>query len=790
MEQNSTLTAMRLIDALVTSPESLTFSEPAKRTGMQTNFTQRKFLIICILFLVTIVVSKESFSQLTAGAPAKFGIDGDVKNDFKISGTFNATGTHDWFNLTSGTGMGVIDTTNTNSYKVSLSAGNNITFNQGMSIPRYTTVDGSVLLDARYGRDYFGSTSGDLTTFGGGSKNGDNPTIWGTNPGGANIPDKADIIDTYVHMRRDGVVVAGSNPSHIIAYVGISTASTNGNRYFDAEFYCSRLTYNTGTGAFSNSGPAATGGHTPWIFNADGSIQQFGDMSLSFSFNSSIVNEIYVMVWVSHSNFSTVVPTGFDFVPGEYYGSAGGYGYAKIKAKSGTTTAWGIGNTAATTATPWGTTSLTLGSSSNNYYYNNYDIGQFGEAAIDLTALGIDPVLLPGNNPCSPPFTRILFKSRASSSFTSALKDFAGPYEFLDVPVPSSAIGTVSNLTCLNTSVILSPQTYIEGVYYKWTTNNGSIPGNPETPSITITQPGTYYFQSAAYKGCTPTTDSIIVSQDIYKPKASAYVTNVLTNTIPTATLLGGDTTASKYNNAIGTYQGLTWAWSGPNSFSSAFQDPVVNQTGVYTIIVSQKSNGCKDTALTNVLDSVSGHLLLTNDIIFTAARDDKSKIKITWTVRGFINSFELYRSTDGNTFQSIALIFPDSTATMKNNYKDDVSTLSAGTVYYKLKWTDKSGKINFSTIVKVGLGGTMNIQVIPNPYMDKLNVNFVSDASGNAEVRLISASGNLVKITSSITKGYNNIQLQDLHSQAPGLYIANIIINGKVVASLKVLKQ
>jgi hypothetical protein len=82
-------------------------------------------------------------------------------------------------------------------------------------------------------------------------------------------------------------------------------------------------------------------------------------------------------------------------------------------------------------------------------------------------------------------------------------------------------------------------------------------------------------------------------------------------------------------------------------------------------------------------------------------------------------------------------------------------------------------------------------VRISPNPYMDKLNVNFVSDASGNGEVRLISASGNLIKISSSpITKGYNNIQLQDLNSQAPGLYIANIIINGKAVASLKVVKQ
>jgi hypothetical protein len=65
------------------------------------------------------------------------------------------------------------------------------------------------------------------------------------------------------------------------------------------------------------------------------------------------------------------------------------------------------------------------------------------------------------------------------------------------------------------------------------------------------------------------------------------------------------------------------------------------------------------------------------------------------------------------------------------------------------------------------------------------------ADVTGKGEVRLISASGNLVKITaSSITKGYNNILLQDLQSQAPGLYIANIMINDKVVASVKVLKQ
>ena len=54
-----------------------------------------------------------------------------------------------------------------------------------------------------------------------------------------------------------------------------------------------------------------------------------------------------------------------------------------------------------------------------------------------------------------------------------------------------------------------------------------------------------------------------------------------------------------------------------------------------------------------------------------------------------------------------------------------------------------------------------------------------------------VTLTNNLIKIAAkSITKGYNNIQLQDLNSHAPGLYIASVIINGTVVASLKVLKQ
>ena len=159
---------------------------------------------------------------------------------------------------------------------------------------------------------------------------------------------------------------------------------------------------------------------------------------------------------------------------------------------------------------------------------------------------------------------------------------------------------------------------------------------------------------------------------------------------------------------------------------------------------------------------------------------------------------FEVERSFDQTNFSTVGIILGAQSGNGISNqysFKDGAPELLNHTViYYRLKQVDADEKFTYSVVKIVRINTVVTkafVQVSPNPYMDKLNVNFVSDAGGNAEVRLISASGNLVKITASaITKGYNNIQLQDLHSQAPGLYIANIIINGKVVASLKVLKQ
>ena len=176
----------------------------------------------------------------------------------------------------------------------------------------------------------------------------------------------------------------------------------------------------------------------------------------------------------------------------------------------------------------------------------------------------------------------------------------------------------------------------------------------------------------------------------------------------------------------------------------------------------------------------------------------NNNKVNLSWLTdaQNRHDYFEIERSFDQKEFKTIGLIMGAQTTngvSSKYNFKDgDLELTAHKEAYYRLKHIDMNGNFSYSNI-KMVLMNTfkMNIQVMPNPYMDKLSVNFVSDAIGTAEVRLLNLSGSLMKrIQCTITRGYNNVQLKDLNSQSPGLYTVNVIVNGKVIETQKLIKQ
>ncbi|MBT8285217.1 MAG: cadherin-like domain-containing protein, partial [Flavobacteriaceae bacterium] len=457
-------------------------------------------LSLQFLYSLAFLVAISTYGQVGVGA--NFGIEADAYSGDVLSGLT----TDDWF-YNGISGSGVVDeaTAAAMGYAAQLAAGNNIAFDLRQSIPNYASNNGYIWYSTRYGRDYVNQSSNDLTTFTGG-QNGQNPmTSWGVSPGP--VPAKTDIVDAGVHMRRNGINVTDD----LWVDLMISTLSSSGNHFVDFELFVSEI-QNTGTG-FTNSGPDE--GHTAWRFDASGNVTQIGDMIIGFSYSGTGVSGVEVRLWVDRSLFVPGTSPGgtSTFVWGSNISGGSTYGYGQIVVPGGSLLS--NVNSLSTTGPPWGTTNT-------SGYSANFNAQYFAEVGVNFTQLGFDPRALFGNGAaCDSPFSAILTKSRTSSSFTSSLKDFSGPYDFL-----GSAAGTQVNTTitdpgdfdsCLTGETLTLQAEFVspssEYVWYSLTpgvvfpANGLSEISGVGMDNVQIDTMGDYQLGIAPLPGCNPATD-------------------------------------------------------------------------------------------------------------------------------------------------------------------------------------------------------------------------------------------------------------------------------------------
>ncbi len=735
---------------------------------------------LILIAIITICANNLKSQIIIGGAPAKFGIDADVRANQHLFGTSMpaATGSHDWFSNSGGTGLGVIDTTGATAIKTKLQGGANFLFEMPMAFPKFSIQNGVMMLDARYAHD---NTGNDSTTLNG--KNAEDPATWSTSPNGSSILDKADIVDTYIHLRRNGSVISGPNPSPLILVMGGSVYSATGNHYMDFELYKSKMQYNRSTGKFSNSGPSYSGGHTRWEFRADGSVSELGDMQVSFSFSGTSVDDINIYIWVSLSDYNNVTPQRFDFLPNSFHaGSVSGYGYAEITAKQpgAPLPVWGVVNSAGTSPAPfWGTNSKT--GSGGNGYSTTYGTGEFAEIAIDLTALGTDPAFNPYNNPCNPPFSRMMAKTRSSSSFSSALKDFTGPYEFVDDPMVPATLVQPTWLTCYTPSININPVTvYPSPAVYEWSTLDGNITTRTDSTGIKANKKGTYILKTRSYKGCSSLSDSVFVDADLDRPVIDAGGPYFITNKNPNATLKGNNHNPNN-GNGFGPSQGLMWKWLGPNSYNAGSQTTNISDTGTYLLTATELRNGCSSTVFATVTLLNTLPVKLSN---FAAVYTNKITIDLKWSASNEDGNetYSLERSTDGIQFTSINKTNATRVANATNYvYRDDITAVSATTVYYKIKIYSHSVLYSESNIIRVSLKETASqpknsiISVIQKGNADPV-ISFYSVGSSIMLVMVSDIDGKLLYHSQqTVSAGINSIQLPSANLRSKGIKIVQL---------------
>ena len=459
---------------------------------------KKRILSAILLFAYTLTGN----AQITVPIiKANFGVDADLRCNF-----FNGlvqSGNDDWFKLplSTGTGQFIIDTTGAAAIVAGYTSNplsRQLPFYRNMRFTPYSVINNRLLVDAYFVRDYHGD---DSTIFASGSnKNGMSPVSWSC-PVSQSIPDKNEILDIMLHVRR-----AGPNTTDSLWLMGgISIENTTGNRYFDFEMYQTDIYYDRSTRQFYNYGPDA--GHTRWQFDASGNMTKPGDIILTAEYSSSALTNVEPRIWIDKNDL-LITPAGFNWT-GSFDGASSGsqYGYAGILPKTAGAFYTGLQSANNTWA---GAFSLVLG---DNNLYTDYTARQYMEFSVNLSKLGLDQAQIFGGDDCLMPFRRVMVKTRASTSFTAELKDFVAPFDFF--LAPKAEVETTTPIICDTGTVshvyVMNP---IATSVYEWSTPDGHILGTTTGPSIYVDTAGFYIVKQYLQAGCSVyATDTITINQ-------------------------------------------------------------------------------------------------------------------------------------------------------------------------------------------------------------------------------------------------------------------------------------
>jgi gliding motility-associated-like protein len=191
------------------------------------------------------------------------------------------------------------------------------------------------------------------------------------------------------------------------------------------------------------------------------------------------------------------------------------------------------------------------------------------------------------------------------------VSNIAGPFTLSNPTPPNTPVIVSNSPICSGNSITLTATTSSAGsVTYSWTGPGGftsAIP-NPSIPNATVANSGIYQV-IATIAGCTsaPATVNVVVNQ--------TPVTPVVSSNSPVCT--GNNL---QLNSGTSTPGGMSYAWTGPNSFTSNLQNPVVNNittagAGMYTVIYTSTGPGACVSAAANTIVVVNSTPVLTTAV-------------------------------------------------------------------------------------------------------------------------------------------------------------------------------
>ncbi|MCD6018587.1 MAG: hypothetical protein K0S53_1708 [Bacteroidetes bacterium] len=208
-----------------------------------------------------------------------------------------------------------------------------------------------------------------------------------------------------------------------------------------------------------------------------------------------------------------------------------------------------------------------------------------------------------------------------------------------NITVPITSAGTTGTLTCSITTVALTST--LTGMNYTWTAPAGGSIGSANTESTTVSgSPGTYSLSvidpsnGCSFNTTTPVTQNITIPAGVSAGSNQA---------------LGcGSATVAVLSGSVSTPSTATASWSGPSiSGSPTSFTTSANGAGVYTLTVTDPSNGCTTSSLVTVspnagapavtVNPVTNTITCTNTMVAVGVSTTVSPVSYTWSGTGIV---------------------------------------------------------------------------------------------------------------------------------------------------------
>jgi hypothetical protein len=138
----------------------------------------------------------------------------------------------------------------------------------------------------------------------------------------------------------------------------------------------------------------------------------------------------------------------------------------------------------------------------------------------------------------------------------------------------------------------------------------------------------------------------------------------------------------------------------------------------------------------------------------FTAQVNRANKVNLYWATKSEVNAshFSIQRSVDAVNFQDVAMVLTregNSAALRNYSYPDNISSVNADIIYYRLKMVDMDGSFSYSSVevIRVEKAESNKVITYPNPATSELRVSIPDSWQNKAVIYSIyNMNGSLVK--------------------------------------------